>query len=135
MSLRYITVPLLALVLLAPAAAADHIHEVQQVETEETDEVDTLYLVVEGHTDPMHEVGALYQDFICPVITGFCLPGQYDTAANVQVWEESNGCDGLQERSTDCDGDGDYEPRDTHHETVGCTPGISLCSSPVWVTP
>lgn len=136
MHARWITALVLAAVLAAPAAAADHVHEVQEVETDETDEFDTLYLVVEGHTDPAHEVGALYQDFLCPVISGFCLPGQYDTAANLQVWEESNGCEDLQERATDCDPEREgHEQADTHHETVGCVPSISLCGSPVWVTP
>lgn len=28
------------------------------------------------------------------------------------VWEESNGCDGLQREAVDCDGDGEAEPAD-----------------------
>lgn len=135
MRLRYVTALLLATILVAPAAAADHIHAVQEVSTEESDEYDTLYLVVEGHTDPINELGALYQDFLCPIVSGTCLPGYYDTAANLQVWEESNGCDGLQERSEDCKGDAANEPADTWHATVGCVPSITLCGSPVWVTP
>lgn len=138
MRLRHITVLFLSAVLAAPAAAADHIHEVQKVETEETDEYDTLYLVVEGHTDPENEVRALIQDFVCPLFLPVCMPGQYDTAANVQVWEESNGCDGLQERATDCDRARDgYEDADTHHGTVGCVSSYVPCGLPlpVWGTP
>lgn len=64
-------------------------------------------------------VGIDSQDFICIKTGGFeyCVPliwPQVDpgVSANATVYEESNGCEGLQTQAQDCDDDGDEEPAD-----------------------
>jgi hypothetical protein len=127
---RY-TAVLVALVLVAPAATADHAREVQEIETEELDEVDTLYGVAEAHPAPENDANAVLIETVCPLVQRICPTPQYETEAFVALWEEANGCEGLQERSVDCDDDGEHEGSDAELATVGCTSGANPCSGPV----
>lgn len=105
---------LTASLLLVPAASADHVEHVEQVEDR--------YLVVDGHVDEQDVIKFL-GDVLCPIIYPVCLEPHYETHATVGIWEETNGCDGLQRHAGDCDGDGEVDERDTEVATVGCERG------------
>lgn len=101
-------------VMLAPTSVADHASNVEEIEGH--------YLVTEAHVDD-GDTGRLFNDATCELIYPFCQEPHYGSEAVVEIWEETNGCDGLQERQIDCDGDGRYNEADTHVQTIGCESG------------
>lgn len=111
---RYILAILMVSMLWVPAAAADHIDHVE--------ETDDHYLVVRGHGDE-DDADRLAYDATCDLIYQFCNEPRYQSEATVSIWEETNACDGLQERQIDCDGDGEYEETDTLVFSEGCFSG------------
>lgn len=98
---------LMAVVLASvPGALADE----QAVETPEgTYYVSDTYEVQEPSVDPKNG------DWVC-ILGNTCVivpsadPG--GAQASVSIWAETNGCQGLQTASQDCDGDGTDEPAD-----------------------
>lgn len=97
-----------------PVTAADHV--------ERTSQHEDRYLVVRGHADAGDGPRLAY-DAGCDAINQYCNEPRYWSEATVSVWEETNECEGLQERQIDCDEDGDYESADTHVFSTGCASG------------
>lgn len=107
-------VAMLCTVGLAPTATADHVSEVERYE-------DT-YVVTEAHADG-GDANRLLFDATCELIFPICQEPHYGSEAKVEIWEETNGCEDLQRRQIDCDGDGSYNEADTHVQTIGCESG------------
>lgn len=89
----------------APAAIA---------ETETVESPQGTYYVV-YHADP--GVGFSQEDGPCIPNSHMCLaphPEPYvgTPGADVEMWEETNGCDGLQREASDCNDDGQTEDPD-----------------------
>lgn len=88
-----------------------------------TQTVDTpagTFYVVEDHERDGPNPHVHFSDILCISDTGFefCVQAPFPhahTGAGVElgVFEETNGCDGLQTEAGDCDGDGDTEDPDS----------------------
>lgn len=123
MAWRLMAAMLLVSVMAAPGAVAGHADE-------KVRDVEDKYVVVRTYTAP-DDGTRLVGDAVCELIFPACIDPTYETTATVEIWEETNECEGLQKEPGDCDDDADVEDNDDPVAVVGCTShGESPCGTP-----